>query len=431
MIRDLRLPAILLPLLLGGCSDWQSQNPTLAAAPTAPAQQQAGIRFNPVGPNLATYTNGAGQYPRADRYTWWQTAYSVDAFTRLAEIHPVHTVKRPAVASAWKRVAAEPPVTYTGPQPLGGGRRTIDDYMARNPTTGLLIAVGDTIQVERYQYGRTDAMRFASFSMAKTICALLVGLAVRDGAIASIEDPAEKYVPALAGSEYGRTPIRHLLTMSSGVKFVEDYTAVDDVALLSRAVMNGPGGAGAVRQFNTRDAAPGTRWYYASAETQVLGLVLTAALKRPIADYLSERIWQPIGAEADAAWVIDRTGQETTFAHFNAVLRDWARLGRLLANGGKVGDRQVIPADWLREMTRPHFSGVQTGRWFGYGFQTWIFPDNDGSFALLGVRGQTLFVDPARKLVMVHTAVREYYRDPGGADTTALWRGLRQYFPRQ
>lgn len=387
---------LLLALSLTACTTGgakpQQQPP--AAAPSA-----AAIRVNPGGPDLARYTNNAGEYPRATPANWWSSAYAVDAYSRLDEIFTARAVRRAEKPSLWRRAAAEPSIQWQIPQQRGGGRADLDGYLARNPTTGLLVAVGDTIHVERYQYARTETHRFISFSMAKTICALLVGLAVSDGAIASIEDPAEKYAPALAGSEYGRTPIRHLLTMSSGVQFREDYDGVDDSAKLSRAILSGPGGAGAVRQFNTRDASPGTRWYYASAESQVLGLVLTGALKRPIADYLSERIWQPMGAEADASWVIDRTGQEATYSSFNAVLRDYARLGMLLANGGKAGERQVIPADWLREMTRAHFNSNQTGRWFGYGFQTWIFPEGDGSFALLGVRGQTIFVDPARKLV--------------------------------
>lgn len=429
----IRLAFLLLALALplAGCNE---RKPELATATprTEPAVIN-GIRFDPGGPDLASYTNAAGQFPRATAATWWRPAYSVDAFSRIDEIFSHHVVRRPAQPTAWKRAAAEPQIAYQGAaQAGGGGRLRVDDYMARNPTTGLLVAVDDTIQIERYQYGRTDTHRLISFSMAKTICALLVGLAVADGAIASIDDPAQKYVPALQGSEYGRTPIRHLLTMSSGVKFREDYDGQDDSAKLSNAVLYGPGGAGTVLQFNTRDAEPGRRWYYASAETQVLGLVVRSAIKRPLADYLSERIWQPMGAEADASWIVDRTGQENTSSNFSAVLRDYARLGMLLARGGRTADgRQVIPADWLREMTRPHFTGAQTGRWFGYGFQTWIFPDNDGSFAFLGVRGQTIFVDPARRLVMVHTAVRPDARDQRGADATALWRGLRQHFPRR
>lgn len=418
---------LVLALPLAACTTSGS----VPASQPASAPSAAGIRVNPGGADIERYTNNAGEYPRATAANWRSPAYSVDGFSRLEGILNTRLVRRAETPSSWRRATAEPAVQYQIPPVRGSGRATIDGYLARNPTTGLLVAVDDTIQIERYQYARSETHRFVSFSMAKTICAILVGLAVADGAIASIDDPAETYVPALAGSEYGRTPIRHLLTMSSGVQFREDYDGADDAAKLSRALLLGPGGAGAVRQFNTRDAVPGARWYYASSETFVLGLVLTGALKRPVAEYLSERLWQPIGAEADANWVIDRTGQETTHGTFSAVLRDYARLGRLLANGGKTGERQVIPADWLREMTRMHFNSNQTGRWLGYGFQTWIFPENDGSFALLGVRGQAIFVDPARKLVMVHTAVRPDARDAGGAETTALWRALRLHFPHR
>ncbi|MFN4278215.1 MAG: serine hydrolase domain-containing protein [Ferrovibrio sp.] len=423
---------LLLPLALAGCSEMQSGHMSQAALPAASIAAPAEPHFNPGGPDMARYADASGQFPPASRRTWWQTSHSVDGFSRLDQILSANTVRKPETPSPWRRATGGPTITYAMQQ-TGSRRFSIDEYLARNPATGLLIAQGDTIHVERYQYGRTDTHRLTSFSMAKTVTALLVGLAVADGAIASIDDPAERYVPDLKDSEYGRTPIRHLLTMSSGVRFDEDYSGRDDVSRMVTAMMlpQSPGGPAAVRQFNQRIAPPGQRWSYASAETQVLGLVLRAAIKRPIAEYLSERIWQPIGAESDASWIVDGSGQEATFAYFNAVLRDYARLGMLLANGGKVDERQVIPADWLREMTRPHFTSTQTGRWFGYGFQTWIFPDNDGSFALLGVRGQAIYVDPARRLVMVHTAVRPQARDPGGAETTALWRGVKAAFARQ
>ena len=412
-------PFILLP---GACAQ--------GVAPAGP--RPGGPVFEEGGARLSTYASPLGGFPRADRSTWWRASHSVDGFSRLDEIWKANVVRRAPAASAWKRPATEPAIFYDGAPRLGAGRFGIDDYLERNPATGLAIVHGDTLLVERYRYGRRDTHRLTSFSMAKTIVAMLVGLAVEERRIASIEDHADRYVPGLAGSEYGRTPLRHLLTMSSGVDFREEYDGNDDSARLSRATFVGQsaGGAAAARLFDRRGAEPGRRWYYASAETYVLALVLRAAIGRPIADYLSERIWQPMGAEADASWLVEATGTEVGYMGFNAVLRDYARLGLLLADGGRAGGRQLVPPAWLREMTRPHFPGTQTGRWYGYGFQTWVFPDNDGSFALLGVRGQSIFVDPARRLVLVHTAVRADARDPGGADTTALWRGLRASLAR-
>jgi CubicO group peptidase (beta-lactamase class C family) len=427
VIRPVHLRLALVAILasMTACADAPPQGP-------AAARMADGIVFNATGPEAPRYGGIGSSFATATRNNWFQPAFSVDGFSRLDEIWPAAAIARAPIAAPWKRATAEPALAYDAPRQTGGGRFTLDQYLARNPTTGLLIARGDTILVERYQYARNDRHRLTSFSMAKTITSMLIGLAVADGAIASIEDPAERYVPALAGSAYGRTPIRHLLTMSSGVAFREDYDGNDDSVRLSRAtlIQQGPGGASAVLQFDQRIAEPGTRWYYASAETQVLGLVLRAAIKRPIATYLQERIWQPMGAEADASWNIDRSGHEITYAFFNAVLRDYARFAMLLARGGRSGDRQLIPEAWIREATRAHFSGAQTGRYYGYGFQTWVFPENDGSFAFLGVRGQAIFVDPKRELVMVHTAVRPTARDPGGTEATALWRAVRAQLGR-
>ena len=218
--------------------------------------------------------------------------------------------------------------------------------------------------------------------------------------------------------------------MSSGVQFREDYDGQDDAARLSRATFGGQtiGGAEAVKMFNNRIATPGERWNYASSETYVLALVLHAAIGKSLADYFAEKIWIPIGAEADASFIIDGSGHEIGFMGFNAILRDYARLGIMMAQQGRVQDKQIIPLSWWRDMTRMHFTPSQTGRWFGYGYQTWIFPSNDGSFAFLGVRGQSIFVDPSNKLVLIQTAVRPLARDPGSADTTALWRAFKNGF---
>jgi CubicO group peptidase (beta-lactamase class C family) len=155
-------------------------------------------------------------------------------------------------------------------------------------------------------------------------------------------------------------------------------------------------------------------------------MVLRAVAGIPIAEYFADRIWRPIGAEADASWLIDRSGLEVGYMGLQATLRDYARLGLLMARGGRVGQRAVIPAEWVAEMTRMQVSPARTGRFYGYGYQTWIFPQDDGSFAFQGVRGQAIFVHPGSRLVMVHTAVRADPRDPGGADAAAFWRGVRQ-----
>ena len=283
--------------------------------------------------------------------------------------------------------------------------------------------------LERYQYGRNDRHRFTSWSMAKTVTAMLVGIAIAEGRIRSVDDRAETYVPELAGTEYGRTSLKHLLQMSSGVRFLEEYTGRDDVSQLARDtfMLLGTGGPDAVKKFNERSVPSGMKFSYASVETQVLGLVLRSAVGRPVAEYLEQKIWQPIGAEADAKWLIDRAGQEVTFCCLNAVLRDYARLGLLLAHDGNWRGRQLIPAAWVRDATsrhpeQPHLWPGNATPFLGYGYQTWIWPSEQRRFALLGVRGQSILVDPQSGLVMVQTSVRRRAsNDPTAPLTRALW----------
>jgi CubicO group peptidase (beta-lactamase class C family) len=290
-----------------------------------------------------------------------------------------------------------------------------DAWMAANRNTGLLVMKGDTILAERYNYDRKESDRFQSFSMAKTVVAMLIGVALNENKIKSIDDKAEQYVPELKGQLYGATSLRHLLTMSSGVKFREDYDGKDDVSVLARKTIGrqGPGGADTVMTFNTRLRPAGEKFYYASSETQVLGLVLRAAVGQTLSQYLAEKIWLPMGAEADATWLIDAGGYETGYMGINATLRDWGRLGMLLANYGALDGKQLIPAAWVKAATTPESPhlrpGVATFR-NGYGYQTWII-DIEGKFALLGVRGQGVFIDPVSKVVVVHTAAHGNPRD--------------------
>jgi CubicO group peptidase (beta-lactamase class C family) len=395
------------------------------ASPTEPASSTA-PRASSGGPDAEDYGASDG-YPIGDRTTCSRPAFFVGCYSHLDQVYEGRLLRQAATPSPLARAASEPALRYE----YEGQTRTLDDYLARNPATGLLVAQGDTILVERYQYARHDRHRFTSWSMAKTVTAMLVGIAIAEGRIHSVDDPAAVYVPALADTEYGRTSLRHLLQMSSGVRFVEEYSGRDDVARLAADTFRqiSAGGVEAVTPFNERVAPSGTRFSYASVETQVLGLVLRSAVGRPVADYLREKIWEPMGAEADATWLIDRSGQEATYCCLNAVLRDYARLGLLLAHDGNWRGRQLIPRAWIEDATRvppdqPHLRPGTARPFFGYGYQVWLFPGERRMFALLGVRGQAVFVDPASRLVMVHTAVRKQARDPGGREATALWQSL-------
>jgi CubicO group peptidase (beta-lactamase class C family) len=425
------LRAAVLAIALVACAAGCTSDKASLAQASAPQSTAPGPRFDQSGPEADEF--GARQgYPVGDRNNFFTVPFLVGSQSHQDQIFPSRSVRRTATPSPLAR-APEPALGYD----YQGRTFTLDDYMARNPATGLLVARDDTILVERYQYARTDRDRFTSWSMAKTVTSMLVGIAIAEGCIRSVDDQAATYVPALAGTEYGGTSLRHLLQMSSGVRFVEEYRPGDDVSRLAAETFRqlGSGGVASVTPYNERALAAGTKFSYASVETEVLGLVLAAAVGRPVSEYLQDKIWQPIGAEADAAWIIDRSGQEVTFCCFNAVLRDYARLGLLLAHDGNWRGRQLVPAAWVRDATtvradQPHLRPRTATPFFGYGYQTWIFPDERRMFAFLGVRGQAIYIDPASRLVMVNTAVRKLARDPGVAETVALWRGVTRDLSR-
>ena len=343
----------------------------------------------------------SGGYPTCKPGTGFEQRCLVGTFSRYDELVPARKVAH-GQARELKR-ANEPK------------ELEVDAYLASNRNTGLLILKGDTVLAERYQYDRTSSDRLTSFSMAKTVVAMLMGIALHEGRIKSIDQKAEEFVPDLKGQLYGETSLRHLLTMSSGVAVRQRGDGGDDSRILyeKTILQRGPGGADTVAGHISRANPAGTKFFYSSNETQVLGLVLRAAVGRNLSEYLSEKIWQPMGAEADATWVIDRGGYETGYVGIQATLRDWGRFGLLLAYDGARDGRQIIPADWVKAATRAESRHLQPGQATpnnGYGYQTWLI-DREGRFAALGAYGQAVMVDPHSKVVMVHTAAHAGPRD--------------------
>lgn len=381
--------------------------------------------FSDTGPDAEAYGASKGypvppfEYPPGSRQD-----FLIGTHSHFDKLHAMRTVQKAVTPSVLKRAAEEIVPVYH----YDGRQKVIGDYLETHPVTGLLIARGDTVLFEHYRYARTDQDRFLSNSMAKTITGLLVGIAISEGAIRSIDDTAATYVPELEGTAYGGTPLRALLRMSSGVAFLErTYQPDEDIFRLYMALLgnNAVGVIPALRQFSTHDAPPNTRFAYASSETEVLGLVVSRAVHMPLADYLATRIWQKLGAESDAAWAIDSTGQEVAYCCFIATLRDWARLGLMLANDGAWNGQQIVPRQWLLDATAvPHDDYLRStiAQSWGYGYQVWLLPGERRMFLLLGIHGQGLFVDPESKLIMVQTAVRKLpVGDPKSPEAVALW----------
>jgi CubicO group peptidase (beta-lactamase class C family) len=403
---------------------------TAAYSPTvAETIQSSAMTENGVGPIFSASGPDAGRYGAAERYPIadptlarqpgepHELKYRVGAYSHFDEIFPARRIESAAAPWLFKRSQADIRYWYRG------GRSSVAEYLSRNPVTGLLIAKDDRILLENYQYGRTDRDRLLSQSMAKTITAILIGLAISEGAIKSVDDTPEIYVPGFKGTEYGKTPIRDLLHMSSGVEFGEGKDGGRDLNRLWIVMMGGygppaKGTIGSIVQFNRRIAAPGTRFYYASIEADVLGVTLRCAVGKSASDYLHEKVWEPIGAESDATWLLASDGFEVTHGFFNAVLRDFARLGRLLAHDGAWNGQQILPTGWMIDATTVRASDgyLAPGRatpMLGYGYLMWLLPGRRRQFALVGANGQRICVDPSSKLILVQTAVE---------NTEEVWR---------
>lgn len=377
-------------------------------------------------------------YPVGSQRTWFMSeSVRVGSFTHQAEIPNLFNGKANELKASnspmpLAKVAQETDYRWGIDQYRD---LTVDDYLARQRTMALIVVKDGVIQTERYQYERTDKDRFLSNSMAKSIMSVAVGMALREGRIKSLDDRADQYAPRLAGTLYGETKIVNLLRMASGAKFEEIYNGKDDLARFGAAAYN-EDAAKAAHVITERAAPQGEKFNYASSETDILAHVLFGATGQNLSEYLTPRLWQPMGAESSALWRADKNGLERASGNLNATARDYARLGVLLANDGQRPDApelgQIIPKDYLLAATDSTrhalaFQPKVATPYFGYGYQFWTFPASTRRFALLGVYGQVIFVDPNLKLVMVHLAANQTAKTGQtsmGRELDALWRGI-------
>ena len=290
----------------------------------------------------------------------------------------------------------------------------LEDYFARTGVTGFLILRRDTVLLERYFHGADRRSRFVSQSIAKSILSILVGIAVDEGTIRSVDDSVTRYLPDLAGTGYAGVTVKQALQMATGVDYSEDYRdSTSGAAAIGAALITGrPAFADFVRSMRPTSVAPGTAFQYQSVNSQLLGNLLERVTGASLADFAERALWSRLGAEADAFFYQARDQAQTcAFACFNATLRDYARVGRLMQGGGEIGGRRVVSAEWVRrsvtpdaDWLRPVAPGAPGGPRMGYGFQWWIAPGDDGAFLAIGIFGQAIYVNPARRLVVVQTA---------------------------
>jgi CubicO group peptidase (beta-lactamase class C family) len=294
-----------------------------------------------------------------------------------------------------------------------GREYDLDTYLKLNRIAAILVLQHGQIKLERYRFGNTDRTHWMSMSVAKSITSTLVGAALREGSISSLSDSVTRYVPSLVGSAYDGVSVRDVLMMASGVQWNETYSdpTSDRRRLLEAQISQVPGSALAIMKSLPRAAPPGTRSNYSTGETQVVAEVLRAAVRRPLATYLSERIWSTFGMEADANWWLDSPdGTEIGGSGFSATLRDYGRFGLFVLGGGIAAGDSILPAGWVREATTP--KTLRDGSPVDYGYLWWTGETpasrRDSAFMAVGIHGQYLYVNPAANVVIVVWGARPH-----------------------
>lgn len=281
--------------------------------------------------------------------------------------------------------------------PGGAKEKALEDFIKEQKVAGLLVLQDGKIRMERYALGHNDTNLWSSLSVAKSVTSTLVGVAIKDGYIKSVEDYVTDYLPKLKGSAFDSVKIRHLLTMTSGIKWNENYTDPDaDIARFDKDTT--ADGMKAIVSYMRRlpaETAPGKKFNYSTGETHLLGALISSATHQSLSHFLSAKIWIPYGMEQTATWRLDRTGQEMAGCCLQMRLRDFGRFGQFVLEDGYINGESIVADDWFKKATQ-----IQIPLWpgGGYGYGWWIF--NGHSFEALGIHGQMIYIDPSRKLVI-------------------------------
>jgi CubicO group peptidase (beta-lactamase class C family) len=346
----------------------------------------------------------------------WTPDQTITNFKHLDQLFPVRTVPRGSSTLELPNGKPIDPIV-----PLEGRRLMVDQLMDEYRVTGVIALHHGRIVLERYAHGRTAQDRWFSASAAKSVTSTLIGAAIRDGLIGSIDDPIARYIPELKSAPaFDGVTVRHLMTMSSGLRFNENYTDLtSDIALTDGGeVIDGRPPIITYAMKLTRVHPPGAVEDYQTIDTDLIGIALSRVLKgRTVSDYLSEKIWRPAGMEADANWVLDKAGIERGGCCISATLRDYARLGLFIAKGDLGPAGTVLPAGWIDKARKPVWPVTDRGS--GYGWCWWV--RQDGGYEALGAYGQSVTIYPKDDVVI---AVNAASRDPAGFGI-ARWRLLQ------
>ena len=337
--------------------------------------------------------NDAQHFGDANEQLFWTPKQQVAGFRNMEKLSPARLV--PAGDQPYPLPTAA--VDLGSVEIVSNGHKmTVNEYVRKQNVAGLIVIKDGTVVYERYELGNTAESRWISYSVAKSVTSLLVGAALRDGYIKSVDEPVTDYLPRLRNSSYDQSTIRNLLQMASGVEWDEDYADPES------DINSTPWDTLSIYEYlrvKARVSAPGDVFNYNTAETNLVGTLLRSAIGNNLATYLSEKIWRPFGMEHDAYWVLSEPGGgEFGGSSLNATLRDFARLGLFALHNGKLRNGiEVLPQDWMKQSTTP------SAGYAGYGYLWWLSAGS--AYSAAGIFGQGIFIDPTTNVVIaLHSA---------------------------
>lgn len=351
----------------------------------------------------------------------------VNTFRNIDRLFPTRTVARGNTVTTLP-LSKQPLQDFS--YSVDGKTYDLYDVLSMNRVSGMLIIHRGDIVFEQYLLGNDEHSRWMSMSVVKSITATLIGAAIHDGHISSVDDPIVNYLPRFKGTAYDGVTVKHLLQMSSGVAWNETYTDVtsDRRRMLEAQISQQPGAISELMASLPRAAQPGTVWNYSTGETQLAGALVRSATGKPVAEYLSEKIWSKLGMQADANWWLEsENGLEIGGSGLSATLRDYARLGLFLLNDGVIntanGSERVLPQGWMATAGSRQVIGGET---VDYGYMFW--PMHGRSYAAEGIFGQYLFVDPDKQLVVAMWSAQAKPLNRAGLNEYTFLQALSDHF---
>lgn len=333
---------------------------------------------------------------------FWNQEEKSRRFPIMQELFPNHKVNIEASQTIYPLNKSE------AIQPIWEDETTLNSYIKDNHISSVIVIQNDEIKLEAYGENSNQNTLWTSFSVAKSISSMLLGIALKEGDIKSLEDPLENYIHEFKGYDYGKVTVRQLLTMTSGIDWNEDYQDPKaDVAQMYLLPCEGDE-AHILTYMKPLKFAENKKdqWNYSTGETDLLGILIQKATGKSLSDYLSEKIWKTWGMESEAYWLADEcSGLNLGGSGLSATLRDYARLGTVMLNSGKKDGLDLFSEQWLENATEPLYQTDESGK-TGYGYLWWR--DQDKSYLAVGIFGQMIYINPEKNLVIAQSAAWPY-----------------------